>query len=81
MAKPTALSAGLMSNPEETLRFDESARAIIKAPTKPAKTEPLSPLQVRIPKSEAKNIKRAALEADQTISDYVLACVHAYMKK
>lgn len=81
MAKPTALSAELMSEPQVRPAMAESPRAEVKTPAKPAKTEPMAPLQVRIPKSEAKNIKRAALEADQTISDYVLACVHAYMKK
>jgi hypothetical protein len=50
-----------------------------KAP-KPPKL-PLVPLQIRIPPNEAKGIKRAALEADQTISDFMLACYHAYMKK
>jgi uncharacterized protein (DUF1778 family) len=38
------------------------------------------PLQIRIPAAEAKAIKRAALDADQTISDFMLACFHAHMK-
>jgi hypothetical protein len=29
---------------------------------------------------DAKAIKRAALDADQTISDFMLACFHASMK-
>jgi hypothetical protein len=39
------------------------------------------PLQIRIPASKAKAIKREALEADQTISDFMLACFNAYIKK
>jgi hypothetical protein len=38
------------------------------------------PLQLRLPASEAKNIKRAALEAEQTISEFMLACFHAHMQ-
>jgi uncharacterized protein (DUF1778 family) len=38
-------------------------------------------LQIRIAADEAKAIKRAALDADQTISDFMLACFHARMKK
>ena len=35
------------------------------------------PLQIRIPASDAKAIKIAAVQADQTISEFVLACIHA----
>jgi hypothetical protein len=48
---------------------------VVASPAKPA------PLQIRIPPAELKAIKRAALEADQTISDFMLACFHAYMKR
>jgi hypothetical protein len=49
--------------------------------TKPP-SEPKEPLQVRWPKSEVKAVKLAALKADfATVSDFMLACFHAYMQK
>lgn len=38
------------------------------------------PLQVRIPREAARAIKIAAAEREQTISDFMLSCFHAYMK-
>jgi hypothetical protein len=38
------------------------------------------PLQVRIPREAARAIKIAAAEREQTISDFMLTCFHAYMK-
>ena len=38
------------------------------------------PLQVRWPREDVKAIKIAAAEAEQTISEFMLACFHAYMK-
>ena len=49
-------------------------------PAKPPKAL-MVPLQIRIAAAEAKAIKHAAIEADQTISDFMLACFYAYMKK
>jgi uncharacterized protein (DUF1778 family) len=37
------------------------------------------PLQIRLPREEVKAIKVAAAEAEQTISDFMLACFHARM--
>jgi hypothetical protein len=84
MAKVTALSPDLM-----TVSAAPSTSA--PPPTSPASNRPVgktaapvakpSPLQIRIPAAEVKAIKRAALEADQTISDFMLACFHAYMKR
>lgn len=42
--------------------------------------EPNVPLQIRVPRPELKAIKVAAAESEQTISDFMLACFHAYMK-
>jgi uncharacterized protein (DUF1778 family) len=38
------------------------------------------PLQIRLPRQEVKAIKVAAAESEQTISDFMLACFHAYMQ-
>jgi len=47
---------------------------------KPAPAESSLPLQIRLPRSEVKAIKVAAAQSEQTISDFMLACFHAYMK-
>ncbi|MDP9088863.1 MAG: hypothetical protein M3O26_09010 [Pseudomonadota bacterium] len=78
MAKVTALSPDLMTV--------SAASTISPAPHHPvgkpaAPVAKPAPLQIRIPAAEVKAIKRAALEADQTISDFMLACFHAYMKR
>lgn len=78
MAKVTALSPELMTVAETsptTAAQIRPAGRVVAPPAKPA------PLQIRIPPAELKAIKRAALEADQTISDFMLACFHAYMKR
>ena len=47
-----------------------------------AKAEKMEPLQIRIPPAEVKAIKMAALAYDfPTVSDFMLACFHAYMEK
>ncbi len=51
-----------------------------QAPTKPAAPKSDTPVNFRWPAAEVKNMKRAALEADMTIQDFMLACFHAYMK-
>ena len=38
------------------------------------------PLQIRLPRDEVRAIKVAAAEHEQTISEFMLACFHAYMK-
>ena len=38
------------------------------------------PLQIRLPHDEVRAIKIAAAEHEQTISEFMLACFHAYMK-
>ena len=60
----------------QTARVASSVPKAVKPPKVPQ-----VPLQIRIPAADAKAIKRAALDADQTISDFMLACFHASMKK
>jgi hypothetical protein len=42
--------------------------------------EPTMPLQLRLPRDEVRRIKVAAAEREQTISQFMLACVHATMQ-
>ncbi len=79
----------------KAMRLDETILAAVPTPPRASQPMPLPvaapepekaekpvlvPLQIRIPAAEAKAIKRAALEADQTISEFMLACFHASMK-
>ncbi len=81
MAKALVLSDETLAVPVEQPRAAQPVRA--ERTTKAAKPPkaPQVPLQIRIPANDAKAIKRGALEADQTISEFMLACFHASMKK
>jgi hypothetical protein len=85
MAKALVLSEETLAEPVAQPRAAQTTKATPSATPAPKEAKPpklpLVPLQIRIPPNEAKGIKRAALEADQTISDFMLACYHAYMKK
>jgi hypothetical protein len=80
MAKALVLSDDALAEPI----IPPQAAQVLATPrlaiAKPSKV-PQVPLQIRIPASDAKAIKRSALEADQTISEFMLACFHASMKK
>jgi len=47
---------------------------------KPAEKADQMPLQVRLPRQEVKAIKIAAAQSEQSISEFMLACFHAFMK-
>ena len=72
-----------------TVQYKKTAPVATPGAAQPAKDSPpakppkalMVPLQIRIAAAEAKAIKHAAIEADQTISDFMLACFYAYMKK
>jgi hypothetical protein len=78
MPKPTVLT------PEALV---PSAAATPTAATKPRgnskrkqpEAKPM-PLQVRWPREEVKSVKLAAVQSDKTVSEFMLACFHAYMK-
>jgi hypothetical protein len=68
----------------ETSESAPQAPAIVRSTVRPAKPEPPKakpiPLQVRLPRDEVRAIKIAAAEREQTVSDFMLACFHAYMQ-
>jgi hypothetical protein len=78
MPKPVPLNPSLVDTPHPAPPAATHARGVSKT-VKPAKPEQI-PLQVRLPRAEVRAIKIAAAERDQTISDFMLACFHAYMK-
>jgi hypothetical protein len=83
MAKALVLSEDTLAVPVEQPRAAQPVKAAPSPAPKAAKPPkaPQVPLQIRIGADDAKAIKRAALEADQTISEFMLACFHASMKK
>lgn len=80
MAKALVLSDETLAEPVAQPRAARPVPVRAERQPKPPKA-PQVPLQIRIGADEAKAIKRAALEADQTISEFMLACFHASMKK
>jgi hypothetical protein len=78
MAKPTSLTPDALAAATPTPPAATTPRAPKANPEPPAvKT---MPLQIRLPRQEVKAIKVAAAEAEQTISEFMLACFHAYMQ-
>lgn len=82
MAKAMTLSPDALKAPQVTPKAATPPRAPAPVEVKPAPAVKLDhvPLQVRIPRNDARAIKIAAAQADQTISEFMLACFHAHMK-
>ena len=78
MAKPTALT------PEALAPSAASTPAAATTPRGASKKKPPEakpkPLQVRWPPVDVIAVKVASAKAEQTISEFMLACFHAYMK-
>lgn len=69
MAKPSALNPdALPTAPRGGLKQESS------------QPKPM-PLQVRWPREEVKAVKVAAAQAEQTVSEFMLACFHAFNEK
>ena len=75
MPKPVALTPALVEASSIVPRAATLARSAGKA----AKVEQL-PLQLRLPRDAVRAIKIAAVEREQTVSEFMLACFHACMK-
>lgn len=78
MPKPVALTSALVETPQIVPQASTSARAAKTVSNAPKPDQ--MPLQVRIPRQDVRAIKIAAAEREQTVSDFMLACFHAYMK-
>lgn len=79
MAKAMTLTPDALKAPQITPKAATPARSLSAQPNADPKVDQV-PLQVRIPRSEARAIKIAAAERDQTISEFMLACFHAHMQ-
>ena len=85
MAKALELTAETLTAPpipraaQTAPQATEPRRGREVKPT--AKAEPREPLQVRWPGEDVKAAKVAAIQLDfPSVSDFMLACFHAYMK-
>ncbi len=77
MPKAVALTPSLVEAQQMTPQASTPARAL-QADPRPKVDQ--MPLQVRLPRHEVRAIKIAAAEREQTVSAFMLACFHAYMK-
>ena len=85
MAKALELSVDTMNAPPVPKAAQVKPQHVPVAAAKKgrgaAKQEPREPLQVRWPSEDVKAAKLAAIQLDfPTVSDFMLACFHAYMK-
>jgi hypothetical protein len=78
--KPVALTPALVEAPQIVPQASTTARAAAPKKSGNAPKPDQLPLQVRLPRQEVRAIKIAAAEREQTVSDFMLACFHAYMK-
>ena len=78
MPKPVALTSALVEAPQIVPQASTSARAAKTIGNAPKPDQ--MPLQVRLPRLVVRAIKIAAAERELTVSDFMLACFHAYMK-
>lgn len=82
MAKAIVLSSDALSVPQVTPKAATPARSHgqgKQAQKTELKVEQI-PLQIRIPREEARAIKIAAAEQEQTLSEFMLSCFHAYIR-
>jgi hypothetical protein len=82
MAKATELNADIMTASVPVPKAAQASVPPVESKQgKPAPKAKVVPLQVRWPASDVKAAKLAAIQGDfPTVSDFMLACFHAYMK-
>ena len=79
MPKAVSLTADALDAPQITPAAATPPRREHKTSTSQKKELPI-PLQVRLPRDQVRAIKVAAAEREINISEFMLACFHAYMK-
>ncbi len=81
MPKAEPLTPAALAVPQITPRAATSARSQDLGAAIPASPPiQMMPLQLRLPRLEVRAIKIAAAEREQTLSDFMLACFHSYIK-
>ena len=83
MPKAAELSLDVLKAPQITPKAAMNAQPTPMQAIKPVKPKKGrgEPLQLRWSREEIRAAKVAAAANDQTISEYLLACLHAYMPK
>ena len=83
MAKPSALTVEVMNAPQVSPTGGLPSRGFAEPSQNKLQAAPKNDalVQIRCSKAVAKEVKRAAVEAEMTISEFMLVCFHAYMKK
>jgi len=80
MAKAAALDIDL-SEPVEMPSAATAPRVVKERPPAPVAPKNDTPVNFRWPAAEVKAMKKAALEADMTIQDFLLSCFHASLER
>lgn len=80
MPKALELTDDTLAAPPSIPRAAQGRESTDPKPRKSNEKAEQMPLQVRLPRHEVKAIKIAAAESEQSISDFMLACFHAFMK-
>lgn len=80
MPKALELTDEALAGPPSIPRAAQNRESVDGKARKPNGKSDQMPLQVRLPRQEVKAIKIAAAESEQSISDFMLACFHAFMK-
>lgn len=78
MPKPTALTPDALGTSINTPTAATAPRGGVKQESSHPKP---MPLQVRWPREDVKAVKVAAAQAEQTVSEFMLACFHAFIEK
>ena len=83
MAKPSALTVDVMNAPQVSPIGGLPSRGFAEPPQNNLQVAPKNDalVQIRCSKAVAKEVKRAAVEAEMTISEFMLVCFHTYMKR
>lgn len=80
MPKAEPLTPAALAVPQITPKAATSARSQDSAVPPASPPVQMMPLQLRLPRAEVRAIKIAAAEREQTISEFMLACFHTYIK-
>lgn len=83
MAKPSTLTVEVMNAPQVSPIGGLPPRGFAEPSQNKLQAAPKNDalVQIRCSKAVAKEVKRAAVEAEMTISEFMLVCFHTYMKK
>lgn len=83
MAKPSVLTVDVMNAPQVSPVGGLPPRGFAELTHKAEQATPKNDalVQIRCSKATAKEVKRAAVEAEMTISEFMLVCFHTYMNK